>query len=134
MTSLSEIFVLASSSAWRIMRSTSRLASSTNFSRAANSSWAVEARRKKVERPFYFIENRRKIKDFREKAQFSVQGGLDSLLRPGQGILGVFVGHLVKLAGAILRPAHNLAGLLLGGVEDFALGDLGLGFTIEKGF
>ena len=28
---------------------------------------------KKVERPFYFIENRRKIKDFREKAQFSVE-------------------------------------------------------------
>lgn len=40
---------------------------------AGSAFFCVEARRKKVERPFYFIENRRKTKDSREKAQFSVE-------------------------------------------------------------
>ena len=31
-----------------------------------------------------------------------VQGGLDSFLRPAQGVLGVGVGHLVQLAAAVL--------------------------------
>lgn len=33
-----------------------------------------------------------------------IQRCLDRFLRPGQGILGVFVGHLVELAGTFLRP------------------------------
>ncbi len=36
------------------------------------------------------------------------QRGLYSLLRPGQSILCVLIGHLTELAGAILRVGNDL--------------------------
>ena len=53
------------------------------------------------------------------------------VVRPGQSILCVLIGHLTELAGAILRVGNDLPGLLLGGIEHLAVRDLALGLQIR---
>ena len=55
----------------------------------------------------------------------------DGALEGGQYIVTWGLGHLVELAGPLLRVGDDLAGLLLGGVEHLAVGDLGAGLQLR---